>query len=103
VSNEFNLDGVEIAIIKALGFGSGDISGASLAQRVSELGESELIDAVQTLVMMGYVISDKASFSSPEEFRSANFHVNSGYQRDLKGSLAPRTLQKPKSRRMRRE
>jgi hypothetical protein len=103
VSNDFNLDGVEISIVKALGFGSGDISGQSLAQRVSELGESELIDAVQSLVMMGYVISDKASISTPEEFHAANFHVNSGYQRDLKSSLAPHTSQKPKSRRMRRE
>ena len=102
MSNEFNLDGVEISIIKALGFGSSDMSGESLLQHVSEVGETELINTVQTLLMMGYVISDKAALRTPEEFRAANFHVNSGYQRDLKESLHP-TQEKPKARRARRE
>ena len=103
MSNEFNLDGVEVSIIKALGFGAGDMSGESLLQRVPELGETELIDTMQTLLMMGYVISDKAAFRTGDEFRAANFHVNSGYQRDLKEALHPRTQEKPKPRRSRRE
>lgn len=101
MSNEFNLDGVEISVIKALGFGSSDMSGESLLQHVSEVGETELINTVQTLLMMGYVISDKAAFRTSDEFRAANFHVNSGYQRDLKESLHPQD--KPKARRARRE
>ena len=103
VSTELNLDGVEISVIKALGFGGGDVSGEALTARVPELGEAELIDSLQTLVMMGYVVCDKGSFGSSTEFRAANFHVNSGYSRELRDSMNPRMQDKPKSRRVRRE
>lgn len=102
MSNDFNLDGVEVSIIKALGFGAGDMSGQSLAQRVPELGEHELLGAVQSLVSMGYVTADKP-FGTPQDFRGTNFQINSGYQRELKESLAPRSNDKAKSRRVRRD
>ena len=101
VSNDFNLGGAEVSIIKALGFGTSDMSGASLIQRVSEVGEAELIDTMHSLIMMGYVISDKAAFRTTDEFKVANFHINSGYQRDLKEALHPQ--EKPKQRRVRRD
>jgi hypothetical protein len=103
VSNDLNLDGVEITVLKALGFGGGDVSGEALTARVPELGEAELIDSLQTLVMMGYVVSDKGTFNGSNEFRAANFHVNSGYARELREAVNPRMQEKPKSRRMRRE
>jgi hypothetical protein len=103
VSNDLNLDGVEISVLKALGFGGGDVSGEALSARVPELGEAELIDSLQTLVMMGYVVSDKGTFSGSNEFRAANFHVNSGYARELREAMNPRLQEKPKSRRVRRE
>ena len=103
VSNELNLNGVEITVIKALGFGGGDVSGEALSSRVPDLGDAELIDSLKTLVMMGYVVSDKGSFGSSPEFRAANFHVNSGYSRELRDSMNPRLQDKPKSRRVRRE
>jgi hypothetical protein len=103
VSNELNLDGVEISVIKALGFGGGDVSGEALSARVPELDDAELIDSLKTLVMMGYVICDKGSFGSSTEFRAANFHVNSGYARELRDAMNPRMQEKPKSRRMRRD
>jgi hypothetical protein len=102
VSNDFNLDGVEVSIIKALGFGAGDMSGKALAQRVPELSEYELVQAVQTLVSMGYVTADK-SFGAAEDFRATSFQINSGYQRELKESLAPRSTDKSKNRRIRRD
>jgi hypothetical protein len=103
VTNDLNLDGVEVSIIKALGFGASDISGAALTQRIPELGEMELMSTLKTLLAMGYVEADRSSFGSAEEFRTTLFHVNSGYQRELKESLSPRTQEKPKSRRIRRE
>ena len=98
MSNEFNLDGVEISIIKALGFGAGDMSGKALAQRVPELSEHELIQAIQSLVSMGYVTADK-SFGAAEDFRSTSFQINSGYQRELKESLVPRSMDKSNTQR----
>ncbi len=99
---EISLDGGEISIVKALGFAGGGVSGKTLRDRVSELEDAELFDTVRSLMDIGYVVSDKSGFHTSEEFEKANFHVNSGYARDLKESLNP-TREKPKSRRIRRE
>ena len=96
------LDGGEISIIKGLGFGGGDCAGEQLLERVPDLAIAEVIDALSGLVMMGYVIADKVSFNNSEEFKKTNFHVNSGYARELRDALDPKD-DKPKSRRVRRE
>jgi hypothetical protein len=101
MSKEINLDGTETSIIKALGFGSGEMSGATLASLASELGSAELIDTVKGLISVGYVSCDR-SFQDEEEFKVVNFHINSGYARELKEALNPGRPQ-PKSRRVRRE
>ena len=99
---ELNFDGGETSILKAIGTGGGEISGETLMERCSDLEEAELIDAVKSLIAMGFVESDKSSFYSKEELGKANFHVNSGYAKDIREALDP-TPEKPKSRRVRRE
>lgn len=100
---EISLDGVETSVIKGLGFAGGGISGKSLKERIADLEEAEIMSSLRGLMDLGYVISDAAGFNSVEEFEKANFHVNSGYMRDLKESLNPNLREKPKSRRIRRE
>lgn len=102
MSRGLNLDGVEISVIKALGFSGGDISGRQLMERVTDLEEAELIDTLKGLIAIGYVVSDKATFRNKEELEAAHVSVNSGYARDLKEALNPRP-EKPKSKRVRRE
>jgi hypothetical protein len=102
MSKDINLDGTEVSIIKALGFGSGEKSGETLASLVSDLAPVELIDTMKGLVTMGYVSCDTASFQTQEEFEKANFHINSGYARELKETLNP-SARPQKSRRVRRE
>jgi hypothetical protein len=102
MASNINLDGGEISILKAIGMSSGEVSGDQLAERVSDLVEAELLDAMKVLVMMGYVVTDTPSFSKVADFQRAKFHVNSGYSRDLKEAMDP-TPEKPKSRRVRRE
>lgn len=101
-SNNLNLDGGEISIIKALGLSGSEISGEQLASRVSDMGVAELIDSLNGLIMMGYVISDTAAIRKEAELHRAHFHVNSGYARELKEAMDP-TPERPKSRRVRRE
>ena len=96
------LDGGEISIIKALGFGGGETAGDVLLEKVSDLEFAEVADALAVLVQMGYVIADKSSFNNSEDLKKTNFHVNSGYARELKEAMDP-TSDKPKSRRARRE
>lgn len=103
MSREINLDGGEISVLKAIGFGGTHLSGQQLSEKVPDLGEAELIDTLQGLMMMGYVVSDKQSFRTLEELEHANFHVNSGYSRELRDSLDPNKKPEQKSRRVRRE
>ena len=99
---EVNLDGTEISIIKAIGIGGGEISGATLMERCPELAEAELVDTLKGLIMMGYVDADRTSFYKKEELEANVFRVNSGYSKELKEALNPKP-DKPKSKRVRRE
>ena len=100
---EINLDGGEISVIKALGVGSGEMTGEDLMTRIGgELVPAELIDTIKGLISMGYVEADKSSFYNTDEFKVICFRVNSGYSKDLREALSP--IQKPKkSKRVRRE
>jgi hypothetical protein len=97
---ELNFDGGETPSSKAIGTGGGEISGETLMERCSDLEEAELIEAVKSLIAMGFVESDKSSFYSKEELGKANFHVNSGYAKDI-ARRSTRRPEKPKSRRVR--
>ena len=99
---ELNLDGGEIAIIKAIGLSGTDIRGDDLMDRVGELDVSELMDTLKGLISVGFVEADKSSFYKEEDMKNVYFHVNSGYARELKEAMDPNT-DRPKSRRMRRE
>ncbi len=99
---ELNLDGTEVSVIKALGFGSTDTIGADLIERCGDLPIAELIDCVQGLMSVGYVTADKSGFYKREDMERVYFRVNSGYMKDLRDALDPRPEAK-KSKRVRRE
>jgi hypothetical protein len=102
MAGNINLDGGEITILKALGLGGSEITGEQLMSRIPDQAPAELIDSIQSLVMMGYVVSDTAGFKKLEDLKNARLHVNSGYARELKEAMDP-TPEHPKSRRVRRE
>ena len=101
-SREINLDGTEISVIKALGFGSSDTLGGDLIERCADLPIAELIDCIQGLMGIGYVTADKSAFYKKEDMEKVYFRVNSGYMKDLRDALDPRPEVK-KSKRVRRE
>jgi hypothetical protein len=101
-SRDLNLDGTEVSIIKALGFGSTETTGADLIERCADLAIAELIDSLQGLMSLGYVVADKSAFYKKEELERISFRVNSGYMKDLRDALDPRPEPK-KSKRVRRE
>lgn len=101
MGKELNLDGGEISIIKAMGLAGTEMSGDQLIQKVDVL-PAELIDTLHGLISQGYVVCDRASFKTLDDLKRANFHVNSGYSKDLKEALDPQPV-KGKSRRVRRE
>jgi hypothetical protein len=99
---ELNLDGGEIAIIKAIGLSGSDIKGDDLMDRVRDLGASELIDTLKGLISVGFVEADKSNFYDEEDLKNVYFQVNSGYAKELRDAMDP-DKERPKSRRMRRE
>ncbi len=101
MARDIQLDGGEISVIKALGTGGGEVTGEVLLTRISSMSVHEMADVLKSLIMMGYVDADKRSFHGEEEFKATNFHVNSGYARDLREALDPQPEQR--SRRVRRE
>jgi len=102
--SDIHLDGAEVTVLKALGLGGTVVSGDILVERVHGLEEAELLDTLRGLIMLGYVDCDKRSLHELKDVEIANFHVNSGYSKDLKDALDPRRRRKPqRSRRVRRE
>lgn len=99
--SNINLDGGEISVIRALGFGGAPMLGADLKSRVGSLGEAELFEILQTLGALGY-ISSSPELSGMGEVDKTQFYVNPGYARDLKEALDPQAAPR-KPRRMRRE
>lgn len=102
--SDIHLDGGEITVLKAIGFSGVAMSGEQLIEKVKPFEEAELLDTLDGLMMMGYVLSDKQSIHSGEDIERANFRINSGYLKDLRDAIDPRRrgVEKP-SRRVRRE
>jgi hypothetical protein len=103
MGKEIQLDGAEVTILKALGFGGADLAGETLMERAGNMEFAELADAMEGLVSAGYVISDRDGFKTAPEFERTLFRINSGYSRELKSALDPTQRDQPKSRRVRRE
>lgn len=101
---EIHLDGGEISIIKALGVGSGEMTGEDLMTRLGgDLVPAELIDTLKGLMVMGYIEADKNAFYKAEDLREIHFRVNSGYSKDLRDAINPQQVKPKKSKRVRRE
>jgi hypothetical protein len=99
---EINLDGGEKEILKAIGLGGSNISGKLLLEKVSGLEEAEFVSTLRGLLMMGYVLADKISFHTFDDVEHADFHVNSGYSKDLKEAMDPRLRRERKMARNKR-
>ena len=102
--SELNLDGGEIAVLKAIGMSGLPVQGGQLIEKVKEFAEAELIDTLLGLIMLGYIISDKQSLHDLEDVEQANFRINSGYLKSIRDAIDPRRREANRtSRRVRRE
>lgn len=90
-------------MLKAIGLSGTNVSGETVVERVPGLGEAELIDTLKGLLMSGYVLSDKSSFRDLDDVKRADFHVNSGYAKELREAIEPERQPAKRSRRVRRE
>ena len=102
MGREINLSGGEISILKTLGLSGASITGKQMLERSGEMESAELLDALNGLIMTGYVLCSKVNISSMEEAEHAFFRVNSSYARDLRDAINPGRRREEKTRRRRR-
>jgi hypothetical protein len=86
---EINLSGGEISILKALGLSGTPVQGKILVQRSDNMEPAELLDVLDGLITIGYVLSSKANVNNIEDVEHGFFRVNPSYARDLRDATRP--------------
>ena len=85
-----------------MGLSSTPTYGKLLVQNVGEMMEAEFLDDLNSLIQLGYVLSDKANVRTMEDVERAVFRVNASYARDLKDAIQPGRRRDREQRRRRR-
>jgi len=83
------LSGGEISILKALGLSGTQLNGKMLLTRIGEMENAELMDPLNGLISLGYVMSSKVNIMHIEDVERSSFRVNASYARDLRDALKP--------------
>jgi hypothetical protein len=86
---EINLSGGEISILKALGLSGTPVQGKILIARSDNMEPAELLDVLDGLITIGYVLSSKANVNNIEDVEHGFFRVNPSYARDLRDATRP--------------
>lgn len=89
MSREIKLDGGEIAVLKTLGLSGTQMQGKILLERSDEMETAELLDTLNGLLTLGYVLASKVNLRTAEDVERTLFRVNPSYSRDLKSALNP--------------
>jgi hypothetical protein len=102
VSREINLSGGEITLLKTLGLSGASMPGSTLLERMAELEAGELIDTLDGLLTMGYVLANRLNIRTVEDVGRAMFRVNQSYAKELREALHPSHRESHEQRRRRR-
>lgn len=99
---EINLNGGEISILKTIGLGGGIVGGNQLAERMDDLEPAELIDALEGLITLDYILCDRTSIRNLDAVKGAKFRVNPAHARELRDAVYPSRKKAETGRRRRR-
>lgn len=103
MQREIKLDGGEITVLKTLGLSGSQMYGKLLIDRLKDMETAEFIDTLNSLLSLGYVLSNKVNLRLREDVERAFFRVNSAYAHDLRDALHPgRKREEDRGRRRRR-
>lgn len=83
---EINLSGGEVSFLKALGVNGSPMHGRFLLSRLGEVDEHELVQTIESLMDMDYVVSTKVNVQRIEDVERSMFRVNSLYADELRDS-----------------
>ena len=99
--HELNLSGGEIALLKSMALSGTPVFGKLLIERVGDMETAELLDTLEGLISLGYVVSDKESLRTMEDVERAVFRVNASYARELRDAVRPGHRREQERRRRR--
>jgi len=99
--HELNLSGGEIALLKSMALSGAPVFGKLLIERVGDMETAELLDTLEGLISLGYVVSDKVSLRTMEDVERAVFRVNASYARELRDAVRPGHRREQERRRRR--
>ena len=100
MSREISLSGGDVSVLKALGLSGGTVGGKALMDRLGGMEAVEIVDALDSLMTLDYVLCDLPAIKGPDDLKYANFNVNTAMLRDLREALAPQKKEnKPKRQR----
>jgi hypothetical protein len=88
-AREINLDGGEIAVLKAIGTSGSQVYGKMLVDRLGDLAEAELIETLTGLISQGYVVSNRVNIRLMADVLTAFFRVNPACAKALRGAMNP--------------
>jgi hypothetical protein len=103
VRHDIHLSGGEITFLKALGLSGASLPGHLLLHRLGDPDELELIDTIEGLIDMDYVVSSKANVVNLEDVKRSTFRVNSSYADELRDAMHPNRRSEDRARRRRRQ
>jgi hypothetical protein len=86
--SNISLDGIEITIIKAIGFGGAPVLGKDLKAKLPNIQAKEIVEVLKSLVDVGFVINSD-DFSDHKDLDDVTFFVNPGYAKDIKDAIDP--------------
>jgi hypothetical protein len=102
MAREIKLSGGEITLLKTLGLSGTPVPGKILLERIGEMEQAELVDELNGMIELGYVLCDKVNVRTMEDIQRAVFRVNASYARDLRDALHPGRRREREGRRRRR-
>ncbi len=102
MSREIKLDGGEISILKSIGLSGQQAPGKVIVERSNDMETAELLDTINGLIALGYLLTERSHLRSLEDLERSNFRVNSAYARELRAAVHPSRREEPKTRRRRR-
>jgi len=86
-----------------MGLSGTSTPGKQLVKSIGEMETAEFLDALNGLISVGYVLSNKAIIGSMEDVERTFFRVNASYARDLRDAITPsRRREQDRPRRRRR-
>lgn len=103
MAREIKLDGGEISLLKTLGLSGAQVYGKQLLERSEDMLPAEFLETLDSLLSLGYVISNRVNVRTIQDVERAFFRINPAYQRDLRDALNPSRAREREQRGARRQ